>query len=186
MQCAPRMKKVKGNDELECATVLFLFIGVLTLVTGTDELHNHHSRKMPSMHPESVLRICGYTIFCTVFSRKNYEKCRTALSHRLLLIQHPTILKKKLRHQVRIHAHKHIAIIIPLKEIQSISRAIYLDCCRNGVGESRRLQLFPLRHFRALLQFVVVDDVLVGWAALCESVQLVHLVKVAPQSAEVA
>lgn len=35
-----------------------------------------------------------------------------------------------------------------------------------------------------LLQFVVVDDVLVGGAALRERVQLVHVVHVAPEGAE--
>lgn len=35
-----------------------------------------------------------------------------------------------------------------------------------------------------LLQLVVVDDVLVGWAALGESIQLVHVIHVAPQAAE--
>jgi hypothetical protein len=35
-----------------------------------------------------------------------------------------------------------------------------------------------------LLQLVVVDDVLVGRAALGESIQLVHVIHVAPQAAE--
>ena len=51
------MKKVKGNDELECATVLFLFIGVLTLVTGTDELHNITYEKC---HPCIRNRYCEF------------------------------------------------------------------------------------------------------------------------------
>jgi hypothetical protein len=32
-----------------------------------------------------------------------------------------------------------------------------------------------------LLQLVMVDDVLVSWAALCKSIQLVHVVHVVPQ-----
>ena len=32
-----------------------------------------------------------------------------------------------------------------------------------------------------LLQLVMVNDVLVGWAALCKSIQLVHMEHVAPQ-----
>jgi len=32
-----------------------------------------------------------------------------------------------------------------------------------------------------LLQLVMVDDVLVSWAALCKSIQLVHMEHVAPQ-----
>lgn len=35
-----------------------------------------------------------------------------------------------------------------------------------------------------LLQLVVVDDVLVCWAALGESIQLVHVIHVAPQAVE--
>lgn len=36
-----------------------------------------------------------------------------------------------------------------------------------------------------LLQLVVIDDVLVGRARLCEGVQLVHVVHVAPQRRQV-
>lgn len=35
-----------------------------------------------------------------------------------------------------------------------------------------------------LLQFIMVDDILVGGAALCERVQLVHVIHVTPEGAE--
>ena len=61
-----------------------------------------------------------------------------------------------------------------------------LDLHWRGVGERGLLELLPLGHLGSLLQLVVVDDVLVGGAALRERVQRVHLAEVLPQRAHVA
>jgi len=55
-----------------------------------------------------------------------------------------------------------------------------------SVGEGWSLQLLPFGHLGALLELVVVDDVLVGGAALNERVELVHFGKVPPECGEVA
>jgi len=78
----------------------------------------------------------------------------------------------------------------------------------NVCGKRGRLQLLVLLHFETLqaangdsrdwspvklaqwqvthlLQLVVIDNVLVGRARLCEGVQLVHVIHVAPQGRQV-
>lgn len=55
------------------------------------------------------------------------------------------------------------------------------DGGRYGGGEGGGLQLFVLLHSGALLLLVVIDDVLVGWAGLCEGVKVVHVEHVSPQ-----
>lgn len=52
---------------------------------------------------------------------------------------------------------------------------------RNRSGERGRFQLLVLLHLQHLLQFVVVDDVLIGGTGLREGVQLIHMVHVSPQ-----
>ena len=64
---------------------------------------------------------------------------------------------------------------------EDASLLLHSDGFRDSVCERWRFQFFPLGHFRSLLQFVVVDDVLVGRAALHKGVQLVHLGKVLPK-----
>lgn len=56
---------------------------------------------------------------------------------------------------------------------------------RNRSGERGRFQLLVLLHLQHLLQFVVVDDVLIGGTGLREGVQLVHMVHVSPQGRQV-
>lgn len=62
---------------------------------------------------------------------------------------------------------------------------------RNRSGERGRFQLLVLLHLQhlhvtfGLLQFVVVDDVLIGGTGLREGVQLVHMVHVSPQGRQV-
>ncbi|CAN7988750.1 unnamed protein product, partial [Ixodes hexagonus] len=55
-----------------------------------------------------------------------------------------------------------------------------VDVGWQGGGEGGRLEFLVLVHLGALLQLVVVDDVLVGRARLGEGVQLVHVAHVAP------
>ena len=55
----------------------------------------------------------------------------------------------------------------------------------HGVGEGGCLELFSLGHLCPLLELVVVDDVLVGRAALYEGIQLVHFRVVLPQGGQV-
>ncbi|CAN7982173.1 unnamed protein product [Ixodes pacificus] len=55
-----------------------------------------------------------------------------------------------------------------------------------GGGEGGRLELLVLVHLGALLQLVVVDDVLIGRAGLGEGIQLVHVPHVVPHRRQAA
>nr|AEL23005.1 chloride intracellular channel isoform [Cherax quadricarinatus] len=52
-----------------------------------------------------------------------------------------------------------------------------MDAGRYGRGECWSFQFFVLLHPCALLLFVMINDVLICWAGLRESIQLVLLLK---------
>lgn len=68
-------------------------------------------------------------------------------------------------------------------KMAATSMVIQID--RDRSGERGRFQLLVLLHFQHLLQFIVVDDVLIGGTGLREGVQLVHMVHVSPQGRQV-
>lgn len=43
---------------------------------------------------------------------------------------------------------------------------VIVDLDRDTRSEGRRLQLLVLLHLHTLLQFIVINDILIGWAAL--------------------
>lgn len=69
--------------------------------------------------------------------------------------------------------------------IQDGRRSMVIQIDRDRSSERRRFQLLVFLHLQHLLQFVVVDDILVGGTGLREGVQLVHMVHVSPQGRQV-
>lgn len=111
--------------------------------------------------------VCGFMVTARVEEKSNEPSAFQ------LLALHPLLVL--LIHLLAFSNH-HTRVCLVLIQVD-----------RNRRGKRGRFQLLVLLHFQhlnvtfCLLQFVVIDDILIGGTGLREGIQLVHVIHIPPQ-----